>query len=128
MNEALDTSVVLRLLTGEPPEQCETARRYLEQSGSPLSVHPIVVGESYFALRHHYTVPHVHAVDALLALLSSAHITSGAEVRAALSAVRDEPNPGVIDRLILAAAKTQEQVLLTFDRQLGKLEGARTLR
>lgn len=123
----MDTSVVLRLLTGEPAAQAEVARRHVEQRDAPVAVDALVVGESYFALRHHYAVPHHAAVDALLALLASERIVSAADVRHALSAARDGGQPGVMDRLILAAARREERELLTFDRRLARLEGARLL-
>jgi predicted nucleic acid-binding protein len=123
----MDTSVVLRLLTGEPAVQAEVARRHVEQRDAPVAVDALVVGESYFALRHHYAVPHNEAVDALLALLASERIVSAAEVRDALSAARDGGQPGVMDRLILAAAQREGRELLTFDRRLARLDGTRLL-
>ena len=128
MNDALDTSVVLRLLTGEPPEQAEIARRHVERSTDPLWVDALVVGESYFALRHHYGVPHREAVDALLALVRSDRMLASEETRAALASARAGAGPGVMDRLIVAAAREVGRVLCTFDRQLARLEGARLLR
>lgn len=127
MSSAIDTSVVLRLLTGEPAEQAEVARRQVEQQEVALVVDALVVGETYFALRHHYEVPHRAAVDALLALLGSERITCDRGVRDALVASRDREQPAVMDRLILASALTDGHELLTFDRRLGRLEGARLL-
>ena len=66
----LDTSVVLRLLVGEPADQAEAARRMLnDQPRGSCAISDIVVGEAYLALRHHYVVPHVRVVGALSALL-----------------------------------------------------------
>jgi predicted nucleic acid-binding protein len=48
-------------------------------------------------------------------------------VREALAEAHDGNHPGVMDRLILAAAQGAERTLLTFDRQLARQEGARLL-
>jgi predicted nucleic acid-binding protein len=127
MNEALDTSVVLRLLTGEPAPLAEVARAHLARCTSPVAVDALVVGESYFALRHHYGVPHRDAVEALVALVQSERLTCPAGVREALAEARDGNHPGVMDRLILAAARGAERTLLTFDQRLARHEGARLL-
>ncbi|MCA2989846.1 PIN domain-containing protein [Gemmatimonas sp.] len=128
MSSAVDTSVVLRLLTGEPSNQAEIARRQLERLDTKVHVDALVVGESYFALRHHYQVPHVAAVDALLALLSSERLGTNPCVRDALANTRDTHEPGVMDRLILAQALGEDRELLTFDQRLARLEGARLVR
>ena len=128
MSEALDTSVVLRLLTGAPSGQAELARRHLEQAGTPVWVDALVIGESYFALRHHYAVPHAAAVDALLALLASGRVSSSDASREALADVARTSEPGVMDRLILGAAREGDRVLRTFDRRLATLDGANLLR
>jgi predicted nucleic acid-binding protein len=127
MNEALDTSVVLRLLTGEPAPLAEVAWAHLARCTAPVAVDTLVVGESYFALRHHYGVPHRDAVEALVALVHSEQLTCPAGVREALAEARDGNHPGVMDRLILAAARGAERTLLTFDRRLARHEGARLL-
>jgi predicted nucleic acid-binding protein len=128
VSDALDTSVVLRLLTGEPPAQAELARRHVERSSEPLWLDALVVGESYFALRHHYGVPHREAVDALLALVGSDRTSASEQTRAALASARAGAGPGVMDRLFVAAARDVGRVLCTFDRQLARLDGARLLR
>jgi predicted nucleic acid-binding protein len=125
---AVDTSVVLRLLTGEPIEQAESAKQALERQPHAVHISALVVGESYFALRHHYHVPHELAVESLLALLTSDRVAAVGGVREALIAAHTTQHPGVMDRLILADANTEDCELLTFDKRLATLEGARLLR
>lgn len=127
MSLALDTSAVVRLLVGEPPEQTEAVRRHMARSPVPLWVDALVVGESYFALRHHYGVPHRDAVEALHRLLASDRVAARSEVRTALVESRDGHRPGLMDRLIVAAAQGDGRTLLTLDRQLARLDGARLL-
>jgi len=123
----LDTSVVVRLLVGQPEDQAEAARRFLEDAAEPAMVSDIVVAESYFALRHHYDVPHREAVAALNGLLAGRRIRGTSAARAALAAAGREP-PGLIDRLIHGGYRDEGAVLVTFDRHAARLEKARLLR
>ena len=74
MSIGLDTSVVLRLLTGVPAKQADAARRMLAASRDTVCVSDLVVSESYFGLRHHYAVPHAEAAHALAALLDDPRV------------------------------------------------------
>jgi predicted nucleic acid-binding protein len=125
----LDTSVVVRLLIGVPTEQADAARRALDaQPRSSVAVSDLVVGESYFALRHHYQVPHARAVAALSALLADSRIRAtgvAAQVLAQLPA--REPNQGLMDHLIHANYRNDEFDTLTFDKSAARLPGARLL-
>ncbi|MBO7689071.1 MAG: PIN domain-containing protein, partial [Kiritimatiellae bacterium] len=57
MTFGLDTSVVLRLLTGEPPELAARALERYQQgiaNGDDFAVSDVVAAETYYALQHHY--------------------------------------------------------------------------
>lgn len=126
----LDTSVVVRLLVGEPHAQAEAARRRLEDAGpgDPAAVSDLVVGEAYFALRHHYRVPHAEAVAALGGLLDDPRVLPGGVARQVLREVgRHEPRPGLMDRLIHGDYERSGAALLTFDRDAARLQGAELL-
>jgi predicted nucleic acid-binding protein len=131
MSIGLDTSVVLRLLTGMPEEQAECARAELAHERDPAAVSDLVVAETYFALRHHYSVPHAEAVKALDALLADARVhSSGVALRvlADPSTRVPKPRPGVVDRLIHAEYRRDALDVMTFDRDLARLPGVRMLR
>jgi predicted nucleic acid-binding protein len=129
----LDTSVVVRLLVGEPAAQAERARRLLDDNAnggaSTAVVSDLVVGESYFALRHHYGVPHTEAVAALRELLSDPRVhPSGAAADVLAAAAARETAPGFMDRLIHANYRRMDAVVLvTFDRAAAKLPKVRLL-
>lgn len=132
MTAGLDTSVVVRLLTGEPPAQAARAREALEESiksgAGPLLVSDLVVGEAYFALLHHYAVPHAEAVAALLALVSDRRILSSGVAHEVLAEVRrSDSQPGVMERLITRGYAQQGAATLTFDRDASRLPGVRLL-
>lgn len=71
----------------------------------------MVIGEAYFALRHHYEVPHRKAVAALRALVADPRVQS----------------TGLMHRLIHRGYESDGIVVLTFDRDAARLPGARLL-
>jgi predicted nucleic acid-binding protein len=127
----LDTSVVLRLLTGEPREQAQAARAFVASSPSPVASSDLVVEESYFALRHHYAVPHGEALRALHALLSDTHVRSTGAARTVLAEMRGQrpsaSQPGLRDHLIHGDYRRDALDTVTFDRAVGRLSGAELL-
>lgn len=128
MSIGLDTSVVLRLLTGAPAKQADIARRMLAASRDTVCISDLVVGESYFGLRHHYAVPHAEAVHAIAALLDDSRIQcTGVARRVFRDATADtvpHSAPGLMDQLILADYRANQCTVATFDRELAKADGA----
>jgi predicted nucleic acid-binding protein len=121
----LDTSVVLRLLTGQPRGQAEAARKRLELAvaeGEPILATDIVLGEVYFALQYHYGVDKREARRKILAMLRSNVVA--ASPPQAIEAFRDKKGAGVLDRLIHERHRILSATTLTFDRRMGALEGA----
>jgi predicted nucleic-acid-binding protein len=125
----LDTSVLVRLLVGEPVDQALAAQRAIESAprGS-VAVSDMVIGEAYFALRHHYAVPHRKALAALRALISDSRIRcTGVSVRVLANMPDKEVGAGLMDRLIHGGYESDGIVLLTFDRDAARLTGAHLL-
>lgn len=131
MTIGLDTSVVLRLLTGTPPDQAEVARALVAGQDAPVAVSDLVIGEAYFALRHHYAVPHLTAVRALREFLDDARVTgtgvAESVLREAVARTASRADPGLVDRLIHACYARDGFALVTFDRALSRLPGVRLL-
>jgi predicted nucleic acid-binding protein len=131
MKAGLDTSVVLRLLTGEPAAQAARALaevQALTARGASLLVSDLVVAEAYFALQYHYAVPKAEA----LALLARFLAESGLKALGAAAVVlasRDlaTANPGFVDRLILAEYARSTHEVLTFERSGRRWPGVRVL-
>jgi predicted nucleic acid-binding protein len=127
----LDTSVVLRLLIGEPRSQMEIARRRIERAltaGERVVVTDLVVAEVFHALRHHYGVPEAVALGQLREFIGSGVVfLDPAEAAEAL-----EPGAkgraGVVDRLIVARHRLLGATTATFDRRQARLEGGVLLR
>jgi predicted nucleic acid-binding protein len=129
----LDTSVLLRLLLGEPAEQAATALAFVKESwlaGRRVVVSDLVVSEAYFALHHHYAVEKREALARLLEILRSELVepADGPQVLAALEAAGRSPaKPGFVDRLIRAQYDRLSAEMATFERAGARLPGTTVL-
>ncbi len=132
MRVGLDTSVLLRLLTGEPAPLAALALRRVEASllaGDTVLVSDLVVNEAYFALQHHFGLSKVQAIGALCDFLRQ----SGVVAAGAAHGVLTTPNlaaaqPGLVDRLIHAEYMGMADEMLTFEKSAARMHGARVLR
>jgi len=120
VNLGLDTSVVLRLLTGQPTDMAETARRRLEQAhadGDAVVISDLVLAECYYALVHHYQFDKEDARDKLHNMANSGTVViEPIEARGALDKAA---GAGLVDRLILHRYRAIQASTLTFDKALG---------
>ncbi len=120
MNLGLDTSVVLRLLTGQPSEMADRARRRMEQAhadGDTIIISDIVLAECYYALVHHYQFSKEDARQKLHHMANSGTVViEPNEVKAALEKAA---GAGLVDRLIMHRYRAMQASTLTFDKPLG---------
>jgi predicted nucleic acid-binding protein len=100
----IDTSVLVRVLTGEPRELALLALDYLldrEKAGDRVLVSDLVLAEAYYALQHHYGASKKEALNALGAFLASPGIEGTGEAAAVISTPNlESAKPGFIDRVI----------------------------
>ncbi len=132
MTYGLDTSVVLRLLTGEPRGLAlKTATRVMAiiRCGGSCSVGDLVAAESYFALQHHYKIPKAEALSALVSL------STGEGIRFSEAASRilkikglARANPGFADQLIHAGYRQFGYGMLTCEHAAASLDGVEVIR
>lgn len=125
----IDTSVLVRLLTGQPPETyvyCERQLTTLVGSGTQVCASNQVIGEAYIAVQHHYDVSADDAVSGLLDVLQSGLVAplGGLQVIAALQETR---GPGLFDRLIADDYSRAGLETLTLDRKMATLPEVRRL-
>ena len=131
MKVGLDTSVVLRLLLGQPADQSQRAVAFLEEvarRGDQAVISDLVVAETYFALQYHYGVPKKEALAALRAMFADEEIESpgvAAEVLAMEGLA--SAKPGFVDRLIQSAYVSSGGAMATFEKASGKLKSVRIL-
>jgi predicted nucleic acid-binding protein len=125
----LDTTVVIRLLVGQPAAQFAVARRRLARAvdaGDTVLVSDVVAAEAYFALQHHYEVPKAEARTLLRQFLHSG--TVQLDPKGGLEAFDEAPGAGLVDRLIHGRYRSLGASTLTFERKQGGLPGAERLR
>ncbi|MCC6764582.1 MAG: PIN domain-containing protein [Deltaproteobacteria bacterium] len=126
----IDTSILVRLLTGDPPkafERCvRVLMRLIEQEEAEIVASNQVIGEAYVALQHHYGVSKGDARLALETVLRSGMVAplNGAEVFAAL---RTQGGCGLVDRLIADDYQRRDVETLTVDARMARLLHARRL-
>lgn len=132
MRVGLDTSVVLRLLVGEPKAMAERAWRAIAETraaGGEALISDLVVSEAYFALQHHYRVPKDEALLQLRALFESGDVRStGSSPEVLATPKLATAKPGLVDRLIHADYVRVLDQVLTFEKAAGKLGRARVLK
>lgn len=125
MSLGLDTSIVVRLLVGEPEHQYRAARERLQRAhaeAETVLVTDLVVVESYFALRHHYDVPDPEVRAKLKQLLESGVVVVRPRGMAALLELGSPP--GLADRLIHHRHVDLGASTLTLDRAQAAIDGA----
>lgn len=121
----LDTSVVLRLLTGEPAALAKkTVDRVMGiiNSGGHCVVSDLVVAETYFALQHHYKLPKSEAIAALAAMSKeNGFVFSPAATTLLQKPNLDRANPGFADCLIHAEYHASSFIMLSCELAAAKL-------
>ncbi len=125
----LDTSVVLRLVVGEPEKQADAAQVYLNHcylDDIQVFISDIVVGETYHALIYHYEINKSEAIEALLKLLTSPMISTTGHAVSILSEYRGT-GAGLMDRLIRMNFLEQAHEVITFDKNFAKLPNVKHL-
>ena len=126
----IDTSILVRLATGEPPAEFDATvaelTRLVEREHAAVAACNMVIGEAYMALQHHYQVSKAEAKSALASVLTSGLVapSGGQAVLDALAAAR---GAGLMDRLITLQYGAAGQTTLTRDRKMANLPGGALL-
>ena len=126
----IDTSVLVRLLTGDPEKDFQHCvsrlRALIEEVGSEVFASNQVVGEAYIALQHHYKVSKTEARASLLHVLRSG-LVSPVNGRSVIEALETSSGAGLLDRLIADDYRRAGLEILTLDRKMAVLSDARRL-
>src|SRR5437879_4173378 len=124
---AVDTNVLVRLLTGDDARQTAAADRFIERTAwVPL----LALVETTWVLRRIYKFGPRKVAAAVEMLLKHTHLVlQDADVVAmALELFRSRPALGFSDCMMLHVARKAGHLPLgTFDSALGKIEGAEKL-
>ena len=123
----IDTSVLVRLATGVPQIQFQRTVDKLtllvEKQGAQIVASHQVIGESYIALQHHYSVTKLDARAALAGVLQSG-LVEPLRGQATLDVLAAIKGCGLMDRLIAAEYNEAGFATLTLDRKMAKLKNA----
>jgi predicted nucleic-acid-binding protein len=124
---AADTNVLVRLVARDNPGQLATARAFV---AGGVWASQLVLAETAWVLQASYGFDDAELVTALEMLLNHKGL-SVQDADVALSAVslfKKRPALGFADCLILETARKAGHLPLgTFDRELGKVDGARRI-
>ena len=125
MTFGLDTSVVLRLLTGEPPELAARALERYQQgiaNGDDFAVSDVVAAETYYALQHHYNKTKEESLAALMALSGGERISFSPDFMAAIKTPNiHKANPGFVDRMLVSGYTSKSQITLSCEKSFRRL-------
>ncbi len=124
---AVDTNVLVRLITRDDANQAASADVFVEQ-GAWVSI--LALAEATWVLAAVYDLSPAGLVTAIEMLLNHKDLTvqDPDVVAAALDLFRSRPAPGFSDCLMLQLARKAGHLPLgTFDRNLGKVEGTQKL-
>ena len=125
---AVDTNVLVRLLTRDEPKQAAACRRVRALPGAWVSV--LALAEAMWVLVTVYERDAAQVALAVEMLLNHQHLTlqEPEAVAAALDTFRRRPTLGFSDCLLVELARQAGHLPLgTFDRALSKVDGAAKL-
>lgn len=123
----IDTSILVRLLTGDPPEvfaRCKGHLQSLAGAGDMVFASNQVLGEAYIAVQHHYGVAKNDARDGLLSVLRSG-LVAPLLGRRVVEVLEERGGCGLLDRLIALDYDQARLVTLTLDERMGRLPTCR---
>ena len=124
---AVDSNVLIRLITRDDAEQLKVAEDFVEK-GVWVSILAIV--ETAWVLRRAYGRKAAEVADAIDMLIHNKDLVlqDSDAVVSALELFRTRPSLGFADCLMLQLARKAGHLPLgTFDRALGRVEGTRKL-
>jgi len=124
---AVDTNVLVRLMTRDDPKQVAVAEAFVAPGAW---VPHLAIAEASWVLASVYEREPDAIATALEMLLSHQHLTvqDAETVAAALVEFRQRPKVGFSDCLMVEVArKAGHTPLGTFDRHLGRIDGAERL-
>lgn len=119
MPDLVDTNILVRYLTGEPPVQSEAAARVLDGE-APIAIAPLILAETAYVLRSVYGVSREDVAAALVDLVQRVNVqVLGVETSLVVQAMglcRASGRVSFTDALLWAQARELDQPIWTFDK------------
>ena len=122
MTAFVDTNVLIRHLTGDPPSQAARATRYLQQADE-LLLADLIVAEVAYVLESFYEAPRAQVAEALRAILAFPAINVvDRELLQRTVEVYDVDRLDFADAYLVASAeRTGVGVVASFDRSIDRV-------
>ena len=125
MNVGLDTTILVRIISGLPREQAEAVAARLSgilDDGGRCEVCDIAVVESYYALQQFYGMTKAEVIGHLRTLSLTPGFVFSPEVSSVLETPNlDRASPGFIDRVLAAKYRSRQLATLSCERSFRKL-------
>ena len=126
MTHGLDTSVVVRIISGLPEGAAEKVGERIAADiagGDAFTVSALVLSEAYFALQHHYAFTKEEALQSLRAFSRTEGITIPKSINAILeSANLARANPEFVDRMIVSEYATAGSDTYSCEKSFRRLD------
>ncbi len=121
MTAFVDTNVLIRHLTGDPPEQALQATRYLEEADQ-LLLPDLILAEVAYVLESYYEVARLQVAETLRAILSfrSIRVVDSALLHRAVELYEVHRLDFADAYLVASAERTGVGVVASFDRAIDR--------
>ena len=127
MTHGLDTSIVVRIISGLPEGAAEKVGERIAAEiadGNDFAVSALVLSETYFALQHHYAFTKEEALQSLLAFSCTEGIRVAESIRAPLGSPNlSKAKPGFVDRMIVGEYATVGADTYSCEKSFRRLDG-----
>ena len=122
MTAFVDTNILVRHLTGDPPVQAARATRYLESAGE-LLLADLILAEVVYVLESYYELPRTRLADTLRAILAFPAIrVVDAELLGRAVEVYEVHRLDFADAYLVASAeRTGVGAIASFDRSIDRV-------
>jgi predicted nucleic acid-binding protein len=125
----VDTNVLVRFFTGEPPEMANKARRLIARADAgevTLVILPLVLAEVYFTLESFYEMERKAVAEKLTEFLQCRGIQAieREQMLDALARCRDR-GAHFVDAYLASVAAAEKQPIASFDRDFDKFKDVR---
>lgn len=122
MTAFLDTNVLVRHLTGDPPDQARRATRYLDQADT-LLLPDLILAEVAYVLEPYYAAPRQQVAEALRSILAfrAIQVVDGPLLLRAVELYEVHGLDYANAYLVASAERTGVGVVASFDRAIDRI-------
>lgn len=126
MTVFVDTNILVRHLTGDPPAQARRATRYLE-AANELLLPDLIAAEVAYVLESYYEVPRGQVAEALRAIVAfpSMRMVDADLLRRAVEVYEVHRLDFADAYLVASAERTGVGVIASFDRSIDRVTTVR---